>query len=186
MSVDNSDVESEVKKVVNYLVHCASRPFQKKYGCKKCLYSTDRHYLLKRHQLLHLKLRDKLELKKLQCPRDCGYFTERREHIKRHLHRCKGEKVVFVTWPSMCSICRYQFHDYLKVRKHETESHGINKENAKYHCDQCTFKANNNTDVTRHEKACHVKGDDILCEYCGVSTASPNKWMEHISKHHSY
>ena len=162
----------------------ARRPLAMKYKCNGCLMSTNNLAVFKRHKYVHLPLHEKLRRRRFICSW-CGHRTTRAHDLKRHRQICKGRpNRVHLPYALVCRMCPHEDDDPVAMKKHETECHGMNKEDYEYSCPGCNHITKKLHDLLYHIVHVHLKGQSIPCDICGVHCASHPKLLEHINKCH--
>jgi hypothetical protein len=142
-----------------------------KFQCEKCAYSTSALYLLKRHNLTHDGIMNRV----------CGYCKrtfDSRSAIELHRLECFPKKK---DGKFQCEKCAYSTPNLQFIDRHYMTHDGI----MDHVCSRCKRTFDSNTAIELHRLECFPKKKDgkFQCEKCAYSTSDLKLFHRHYISH---
>ena len=149
-------------------------------------YGTDKNINVLNYKLLHTK---KIDIRK-QIEQDsrklsygkyelfkcwyCGYTTNERDDLKRHIILIHKDKKLF-----SCSLCQYKTN-----RKNALTNHMLVHTGKKpFKCEKCDFAASQKGNLKRHIILKHSDVKSFKCQHCNYAASIKQHLLQHMVTH---
>lgn len=189
--------ETEHKHRLGVHLHKKHNLLSMWYKCEFCLYRTNKHCELKRHERMHelrcalcsheVASRYALKLHMLshsssaqlyKC-KHCHYETKNVNLMRRHTLMSHDSSLPLYK----CELCSYKTKDKWHLEKHLLLVHDPNA--PKYKCDVCSWETKYRDCLKLHFKAKHDVNSLYECHSCSFQTKSRRGFINHWRKTHN-
>ena len=151
-----------------------STQFEGQHQCDQCDYKTPNFGKLKRHSdEVHLKK------KRYNCTKCSAGFNDKKS-LKRHGINTHGE-VDDLERFAQCMICQKKFLYESGLKRHMS-SHK-SKEELRFQCENCDYKADHWDMMDKHERTVHLKEKQFACKLCSYKASEKQSLQRHLKTH---